>query len=696
MLNSGLTKALLVVSAFLLLFDRHIAVLKQLKELRVPSNEEINEVVTKTNTTTAASAATRLLESREKAEAANIRNRMEELENQLSTATSQIANLTDMVVKLSNLKMKGDPVVPGVQEQVEAVKESQPSSASTPCYPHYSQNWLESPRHGNIAKNGSITEDPIVAVYTSSTGGSKSTSAPVLEHIDILMGETLAWPTSALANHKLGSNDYSNNNDSATNFKVSQQWMTRLAFAVIHQHQHKPAQAEWQWNTDNTNTKQQSSQTQQCPHSWDCECGPDSKYLIFALQDQGIGAGVVVYTQLLLAGIVSNRIAITANAPENNPILQNQHIKPWSMASCDRKDHQCFFAPLSPCVLTQTQIINGTSLPKEDFIKLFKTAELSPDNDQKVIMMSYRNFGAKVDKEDHMKLTRETFHSKSQILLKDSKISPNDPLYAKWDAASKLFIENPEAASLAIQRAASLYMMRPNPHYQSILHQRLEVNLAAASADAAYDPATTIGLPIRASDKCNKESTCLTFDEYMELAMETWKDYFPTNVTDTTTTTPQPPHIVLTSESKAIISKLKELQGDPERVQRYPFPFVTNDGDINPGSGRFRSSYAGVGATADDGMLSSMSTLQLQLGSRVLQANCCSAFHAIMGSYLEVGAGSPTIPLGQIHFECLNRSKDPRFRICCWKGGSCVDKRKADLKLFLANLNQTTATTTTT
>jgi hypothetical protein len=64
-----------------------------------------------------------------------------------------------------------------------------------------------------------------------------------------------------------------------------------------------------------------------------------------------------------------------------------------------------------------------------------------------------------------------------------------------------------------------------------------------------------------------------------------------------------------------------------------------NDGDSQPGSGRFREGKAN-NVTADDVMVSAMSTLQLQLGSSVVRANCCSRFHRLMGDFLSVGGGA--------------------------------------------------------
>ena len=81
--------------------------------------------------------------------------------------------------------------------------------------------------------------------------------------------------------------------------------------------------------------------------------------------------------------------------------------------------------------------------------------------------------------------------------------------------------------------------------------------------------------------------------------------------------------------------------------------------------------------TADDGMVSALSTLQLQLGSGVTRANCCSSFHKIMDEFLSVSGGGAL----ENDFQCLNdQSTDPRFRICCWKGGSCMEKRDKDLE----------------
>jgi len=61
--------------------------------------------------------------------------------------------------------------------------------------------------------------------------------------------------------------------------------------------------------------------------------------------------------------------------------------------------------------------------------------------------------------------------------------------------------------------AALFYVMRLNFSYRKSI-----VELLDKIFPKDFNPETSIGIPIRSSDKCVKESTCLSFAEYMKIA----------------------------------------------------------------------------------------------------------------------------------------------------------------------------------
>jgi hypothetical protein len=138
-----------------------------------------------------------------------------------------------------------------------------------------------------------------------------------------------------------------------------------------------------------------------------------------------------------------------------------------------------------------------------------------------VLWQSYANFGINFQSTD---LFFRRLYELSQELLNEL---PTDETATQsvWERVAEMFLQNQTVAMDVFKKASTLYMIRPNPQYRNELRERLNKNVP--SRDDDYDPQKTIGLPIRASDKCRKESSCLSFERYMELAMYTWKESFP-------------------------------------------------------------------------------------------------------------------------------------------------------------------------
>ena len=195
------------------------------------------------------------------------------------------------------------------------------------------------------------------------------------------------------------------------------------------------------------------------------------------------------------------------------------------------------------------------------------------------------------------------------------------------------------------------YAMRPNPRaamsLQSIVKATLPYDFASDSS---------IGLPIRASDKCDVESECLQFSEYVHSL-----EVLPFGNEATTS-------IVVTTESREVIHELeKYVSGTSQRTR-----FVTNKRDVLQDSGflpKVQTNY-----TQQDAMLSAISSLKLQMATRYTVGNCCSNFHLLLSDFLSEGCGLAS----NNQFLCLQDHPNPEFRICCqWdKSAECLLRRK--------------------
>ena len=137
------------------------------------------------------------------------------------------------------------------------------------------------------------------------------------------------------------------------------------------------------------------------------------------------------------------------------------------------------------------------------------------------------------------------------------------------------------------------------------------------------------------------------------------------------------PTIVVTSESPQVHDDqelfLKESIGKNKSI---PFQIVNNNFDLRQGTGdpAFMSS-SGKNISLEDIMLSSISSLQLQLQARYSVGNCCSNFHLLLFDFLEEGCG----PVKEHRHECLQDSQYPEYRLCClWsKSDECLQKKNS-------------------
>ena len=184
-----------------------------------------------------------------------------------------------------------------------------------------------------------------------------------------------------------------------------------------------------------------------------------------------------------------------------------------------------------------------------------------------------------------------------------------------------------------------MYLVRPNDLARKIMEARIQ-----ESIPHNHNPQEALGLPIRGSDKCGQESTCLEFDKYMQLAKETFE------TADSSSSTEQQGSIILTTEDKNIFRQRLAYNASTG----FALDFVVNDKDTFQGTGSTKT----FKNDADHIMISSLVSLKLQMyAGKKVYGNCCSNFHNLIFDFLLSGCGTAE------EATCLQETKD--YNVCC-------------------------------
>jgi hypothetical protein len=142
--------------------------------------------------------------------------------------------------------------------------------------------------------------------------------------------------------------------------------------------------------------------------------------------------------------------------------------------------------------------------------------------------------------------------------------------------------------------------------------------------------------------------------------------------------------VVVTTESKQVLNEqaqyASEMTLDVENHSTFPVRFITNPFDVAQDTGYFDGSISESQYSSNQIMLSSISSLQLQLHARYTLGNCCSNFHLMLKDLISVGCGSNPFHT----FHCLQDHTNPAYRICCsWdKSAECLARRQMALELI--------------
>ena len=520
------------------------------------------------------------------------------------------------------------------------------------CYSLNSEGWLQGPRLGN---NGELMDDDYVRRMILEMPYVLKSYYDVTQPI---LSSTLCHTQSRFVN---------DTQYDAQDEKTIRLWAVRLVYLALHYHQHHWALPEAKFRLDSSNgsnsctTPMESTNNHNSNNNtigiFDYEC-PDAKFMIVPLKGHGLGANMrTTVVPALLVGLAANRVVVFVNNAETGNIDVR---KPWPLASCNRRDHQCFFAPMTPCALTVEDIETAHVFENRgDFRRILKRNELPMEFDHAKVWLFRRATGHTVQLPS---LAVERLQNYSNLLLES--VSADDPRFGVLQKAVNAIGEmdpprpnyNYAMASLKVHHALTFYAMRPNlksaDQLQAILQDILPTD---------FDPNHALGLPVRGSDKCLKESECLSFVEHMEAGSEVWTRHL--NTTSISMPRMMDATVVFTTESKAIRQEQREFVSNASAAESFPFQFrfVANKHDVTPDTGYLPNRPNEDGMTADQAMLSSISSFQAQLMARATVGNCCSHYHHLLNDALSEGCGAARDNL----YMCLQESDNPMLRVCC-------------------------------
>lgn len=489
-----------------------------------------------------------------------------------------------------------------------------------------SQEWLDGTRLSN--SNDGVSEEYIHQLIESSTSH-----------------DTLKRVVSPTICH--ASSNFTNPNDSNWDLKdkaLEDEWHFRLLYMAIHHLFHAPAKEEMR--------ARKRGGCDDNIASFDYEC-PSAKFLVAPYTKAGAGFGAAVRNSVvanMLDAIAMRRIPIFLNNVASGDVdvfLQ----KPSMLASCPRRDLQCFFMPVTPCTVTVEQLkgLESKSWSVSDVIN-----DMANATDERIWVRSSRPIVPYTEANSGVSnLARKHLHDAALEIIDSMKKKSDDDNnnnHDKWivlhRAALRILVPYSEQGvgtgkmypqdENALVHAALLYFLRPNPRTR----EHIQTTVDGILPQDAIAKKRVLGIMIRGSDKCTVESECMPPSTYQEFVTDAQRTHKVKNV-------------VLSSEDNSVLRYIVERNTTPGINYYY------NKDDASPASGSaFEWNKNKI--DSDSVMLSSLVVLKLQLHSNVVYGNCCSNFHHVLLDLYKHGCSRSD---GEFH--CMQNHKEARYRTCC-------------------------------
>jgi hypothetical protein len=358
------------------------------------------------------------------------------------------------------------------------------------CTSHNSEAWLKGPRFGN-ARDPLMTPEVVQRLILDlPTMLHKNANNPAgKSKAQSLLGNTLCYEKSR----------FLNDSESSVDDKSVRLWAVRLTYLALHYHQHRLAVPEARARYKNGADCPGELLSSQNVGNFDYECGSDAKYLVVSLAGNGIGSNVRGGTVVAMVdALAMDRVVVFTN---NAPYVKGGALQhPWALASCERKDYQCFFQPSTPCVLTHDDLQGSYQMTRPEVRVFRKRGELPKGHEDDKVIRIELNFLPQLNVP---LVVRERLSTYAHALL--DTLPCDDPrLPAMRKGADQIMVEgekregyNYAAAAQKIQHAMAFYFLRPNLENMKKIDEILNEIIPDD-----FDPENSVGLPIRG--KCRQ------------------------------------------------------------------------------------------------------------------------------------------------------------------------------------------------
>lgn len=547
-----------------------------------------------------------------------------------------------------------------------STKQSPSLSIQEKCFPYNSDRWIQGTKDSNHDEG--MTPEMIETLL----------EAPrYFDKLSDLFQETICHPNSPLKQVVA-----EQQSPPVPLEQRAEEWYHRFFYLALHWKFHQPAIPEYQarrecWRDNHLRPQLLQFQNQHDVGNLDFEC-QDSQFVVSPIGH--IGFGAFINTQVCMTILIALRTG-------RIPIFTIQSLYPWQRGDtdpwllapshCSRKDLQCYYMPVTPCALLLDDIRNATRYgsTRKEQRWLRENADVPAEMKHHRVVAINSGLQSKGKETLGIRavaasIVQELMDEWIQQQEKQStKLWSQEDLQA-MQLAKQWMVDKADQDTMGLLRQMYVYFLRLNPHYNTVLKDRMN-----ALIPADFDPSRTVGVAIRGSDKCQKESTCLPFPRYMELMTDV---VHPTLDVSSNAIRPR---LIMTTEDPAIFNESLAFQQNTS----FPYRFLVNDQDNMQGSG-FPKDFRDQG---EDTIVSTMTALQLHLSAGQVYLNCCSNFHAVIRNLITAQCGAQrhgneflydypsnsTVP-GQSHAEiapvpavahCLSEGNvvPRRFRICC-------------------------------
>jgi hypothetical protein len=482
----------------------------------------------------------------------------------------------------------------------------------------------------------------------------------------------------------------------------TEDWYHRFLYLALHWKFHRPALNEYRTRKRCAEKGETQSLQSFMEHNnireMDFECRGE-KYVVIPVGSIGFGAYLNTQASLcILLALRTNRIPIFSSKSFFPWQKRKGYQDPWLLAPshCHRKDLQCYFLPVSPCTVTNEELeaapIFGSNRKEQKF--LAKNLTIPPELERHKIVVVNSGLSAKTEDTPEMRqiasaVVEELFNEWKKAQREDNDLWSDEDLEA-LELAHRWVTEKTQTDPIGLLRQVYVYILRPNPHYRDILERQM-----TALVPQAIDPSDTIGMAIRGSDKCLKESMCLSFERYMELATDIAYPAMVFAANTSSSISPVSnirPKLIMTTEDPKVFNDSLVYQHN----NSFPFEFLVNDNDNMQGSGYPKE----FSRQAEMTIVSSLMALKFHFNAGQVYLNCCSNFHLVLNYLLQSQCGArrhghnfvfhgngdsvKEASLPPPVARCLGEEEIPRrFRICCnWSknNGVCGDIWKEYLR----------------